>query len=86
LLFGFGFRFVACDEAAVLERDGLVLVSLRGHVEGAYGGDFFAFTVDVVTEVLLHAAHCYYRVVAERLDHLQRGEEAVLVDALQDCV
>lgn len=51
-------------------------------VEGAYGGDFFAFTVDVVAKVLLHAAHCYYCVVAERLDHLQWGEEAVLVDAL----
>lgn len=51
-------------------------------VEGAYRGDFFAFAVDVVAEVLLHAAHCYYRIVAERLDHLQWGEEAVLVNAL----
>jgi hypothetical protein len=38
---------------------------------------------DVVTEVLLHAAHCYYRVVAERLDHLQRGEEAVFTGCHQ---
>lgn len=51
-------------------------------VEGAYGGDFFAFVVNVVAKIFLHAAHCYYCVVAERLDHLQWGEEAVLVDAL----
>lgn len=55
-------------------------------VGGAYGGDFFAFAINVITEVLLHAAHCYYCVVAKRLDHLQWGEEAVLVDALKDCV
>ena len=51
-------------------------------VEEAYGGNFFTFAVDVVAKVLLHATHCYYCVVAERLDHLQWGEEAVLVDAL----
>ena len=55
-------------------------------VGGAYCGDFFAFAINVITEVLLHAAHCYYCVVAKRLDHLQWGEEAVLVDALKDCV
>lgn len=50
----------------------------------AYRGNILVFTVDVFAEVFLYTAHSYDCVVAECLDHLQWGEEAVLVNALED--
>jgi hypothetical protein len=53
---------------------------------GTYRGDLFAFTVDVVAEILLHAAHCDNGVVAQSLYDLEGREKAVLVDAAKDYV
>lgn len=52
----------------------------------AYGCDFLAFAVDIVAEIFLDSTHRDHGVVAKSLDHLQWGQEAVLVNALQDCV
>lgn len=52
----------------------------------AYGFDLLVFAGDVVAEVLLQPAHCHYGVVADSLNHLQGGEKAVSLDALQNFV
>lgn len=52
---------------------GLVEGGREGKGKGwTNSGDFFAFSLNVLAEVLLYPAHCYNCVVAECLDYLER--------------
>lgn len=52
----------------------------------AYRCDFFPLPFNSVSEILLHHAHCHNTIIAQRLDDLQRRQQAILIDFLQDGV